>query len=84
MGGLLALTYTRPKHVHQQSLRNSDDSFARSEKGDSSLKSGTSGSSVGIPESLAFDKIMNGGTCPVKFHLQCISARCEANHCCSR
>lgn len=55
------LTYTRPKHVDTQSLA----SVAESKTGDS-VHSGTSGySGNGIPESLAFDNIINGGTCPV-------------------
>ncbi|KAJ6779934.1 hypothetical protein PWT90_05355 [Aphanocladium album] len=54
------LTYTRPKHVDAQSLC----SVAESKTGDS-VHSGTSGYSAnGIPESLAFDNIISGGTCP--------------------
>lgn len=34
---------------------------------DGSVKSGRSGGSNGIPDSLTFDRIMNGGTCPVSF-----------------
>jgi hypothetical protein len=63
--GLLPLTYTRPKHVDQESFRNSGDSFSDTEKSDGSVKSGRSGYSAGIPDSLAFDKIISGGTCPV-------------------
>ncbi|KAF4988884.1 hypothetical protein FDECE_14884 [Fusarium decemcellulare] len=62
--GLLSLTYTRPKHVDHQSFRNSGGSFSDAEKSDGSVKSGQSGHSAGIPDSLAFDKIINGGTCP--------------------
>jgi hypothetical protein len=69
--GLLPLTYTRPKHVDQQTWRTSTQSehsaVSDNEKSDGSIKSGQSGQSSGIPESLAFDKIMNGGTCPVSF-----------------
>lgn len=61
--GLLSLTYTRPKHVDQQSMRSRDS--LSDEKTDGSVKSGRSGYSAGIPDSLAFDNIMNGGTCPV-------------------
>ncbi|KAF7560738.1 hypothetical protein G7046_g3393 [Stylonectria norvegica] len=60
--GLLPLTYTRPKYV--DSIRSSSSSFSENEKSDGSVKSGRSNSSSGIPESLAFDKIINGGTCP--------------------
>lgn len=67
--GLLKLTYTRPKHVDQQTWRNSihseNSTVSDTEKSDGSIRSGQSGQSSGIPESLAFDKIMNGGTCPV-------------------
>ncbi|OAA72211.1 Regulator of G protein signaling superfamily [Cordyceps fumosorosea ARSEF 2679] len=54
------LTYTRPKHVDAQSLA-SHASAADSKTGDS-VHSG--GSVNGIPESLGFDNIINGGTCP--------------------
>lgn len=65
--GLLPLTYTRPKHIERQSYDTGRDSLSDSEKSDSdtSLKSGRSGQSAGIPDSLSFDKIVNGGTCPV-------------------
>lgn len=71
--GLLPLTYTRPKHVDQQSSRNSvassdRNSFSDAEKTDGSIKSGSSGYSSSIPDSLTFDKIINGGTCPVSSH----------------
>ncbi|KAJ3543065.1 hypothetical protein NM208_g3771 [Fusarium decemcellulare] len=62
--GLLSLTYTRPKHVDHQSFRNSGGSFSDAEKSDGSVKSGQSSHSAGIPDSLVFDKIINGGTCP--------------------
>jgi hypothetical protein len=71
--GLLPLTYTRPKHVDQQSFRSSvassgRDSLSDGEKTDGSVKSGSSGYSSSIPDSLTFDKIINGGTCPVSLH----------------
>ncbi|KAF7548092.1 hypothetical protein G7Z17_g7294 [Cylindrodendrum hubeiense] len=65
--GLMPLTYTRPKHVDRDSWNSSasgDSSFSDNEKSDGSVKSGVSGHSAGIPDSLAFDKIINGGTCP--------------------
>ncbi|RMJ13579.1 hypothetical protein CDV36_006759 [Fusarium kuroshium] len=62
--GILPLTYTRPKHVDQEAFRNSGDSFSDTEKSDGSVRSGRSGYSAGIPDSLAFDKIISGGTCP--------------------
>ncbi|KPM45052.1 hypothetical protein AK830_g1439 [Neonectria ditissima] len=64
----LPLTYTRPKHVDQRprpsSSQSRETSFSDSEKSDGSVKSGQSGCSNGIPESLAFENIINGGTCP--------------------
>ncbi|KAM5346898.1 hypothetical protein ACJ41O_009903 [Fusarium nematophilum] len=62
--GLLPLTYTRPKHVDQRSVRNSGESLSDAEKTDGSVRSERSIHSAGIPNSLAFDKIVNGGTCP--------------------
>jgi hypothetical protein len=64
---LLTLTYTRPKKVSPEPLRN-ESRASLSEKSEGSVKSGhsgNSGSSAGIPESLTFDNIINGGTCPV-------------------
>ncbi|RCI13890.1 hypothetical protein L249_8209 [Ophiocordyceps polyrhachis-furcata BCC 54312] len=54
---LLSLAYTRPKHVDAPSSRDGSQEVV-------SIRSGTSGCSAGIPDSLAFDNIMNGGTCP--------------------
>ncbi|KAI5464140.1 hypothetical protein BGZ63DRAFT_411935 [Mariannaea sp. PMI_226] len=66
--GLLPLTYTRPKYVEQQDWRNSTEnenpSASEDMLSDESIRSGQSGHSSGIPDSLAFDKIMSGGTCP--------------------
>ncbi|KHN98790.1 Regulator of G protein signaling superfamily [Metarhizium album ARSEF 1941] len=55
--GLYSLTYTRPKYVEQRGELSD-------EKTDGSVKSGRSGCSAGIPDSLGFDNMMNGGTCP--------------------
>ncbi|KAI0803560.1 hypothetical protein GGR55DRAFT_691605 [Xylaria sp. FL0064] len=62
--GLLPLSYRRPSHVSKNELRRSDSSSQFDEKADGSLKSGHSGASLGIPEALTFDNIINGGTCP--------------------
>lgn len=63
--GLLPLTYRRPEYVDKHEFRRSE-SGAESDEGRSvSLESGRSGTSSGIPNALTFDKIMNGGTCPV-------------------
>lgn len=65
MGHLLPLTYTRPKHVEPMGF--SDESSGTSEdQSADSVKSGQSGSSAGIPDSLTFDRIISGGTCPVQ------------------
>ncbi|KXJ93766.1 hypothetical protein Micbo1qcDRAFT_201723 [Microdochium bolleyi] len=58
--GLLPLSYRRPAFVDKQQFRQSYTSL--DEKG--SVHSGHSASSAGIPDALAFDKIINGGTCP--------------------
>ncbi|KAF5023484.1 hypothetical protein F66182_4435 [Fusarium sp. NRRL 66182] len=62
--GLLPLTYTRPKHVDQRSISSSDEFGSEAEKTDGSIDSGFSGHSSGIPDSLSFEKIVSGGTCP--------------------
>ena len=62
--GLLPLTYTRPKRVDR--LPRDRNSFHEQDASEGSVRSGNSGSSAGIPDSLAFDKIMNGATCPVR------------------
>lgn len=74
------ITYTRPPYVHtlplqdpppspgsvpSQDSRPSDDSLPDDGRRELSIRSGQSGCSAGIPDSLAFDKIMSGGTCPV-------------------
>lgn len=56
---VLSLTYRRPAYV-------SSHSSIDSEKPAESISSGTS-SQCGIPDALSFDKIISGGTCPVRF-----------------
>jgi len=60
-----SLTYRRPAYTSNSGR----SSIAPSEEYGSSrdsLKSGYSGSvSAGIPDALSFDRIVNGGTCPV-------------------
>ncbi|KAF4344622.1 hypothetical protein FBEOM_1417 [Fusarium beomiforme] len=60
------LTYSRPKHVDQHSLRNStsSDSLSDAGKSDATDNSSSSRGSTGIPDSLSFDSIISGGTCP--------------------
>ncbi len=53
-----SLAYRRPAKRASIDSDNSDDNSG-------SLRSGNSNRSAGIPEALAFDKIINGGTCPV-------------------
>ncbi|KAK5998744.1 hypothetical protein PT974_01126 [Cladobotryum mycophilum] len=60
---VLSLSYTRPKRVDSETFRQSRESIG-DEQSEGSVKSGTSGSSSGIPDSLSFDKIMTEGTCP--------------------
>ncbi|KAF2962720.1 hypothetical protein GQX73_g10853 [Xylaria multiplex] len=62
--GLLPLNYRRPNYVNGEELRRNETGTEVDEKIDASLKSGRSGVSPGIPGALAFDKIINGGTCP--------------------
>ncbi|KAK1500916.1 hypothetical protein CTAM01_06368 [Colletotrichum tamarilloi] len=68
--GLLPLTYRRPVYVSNTSSARgstsdvSDSGNEKQSNTSSSLRSGNSGKLQGIPESLTFDKIINGGTCP--------------------
>ena len=62
---LFSLAYTRPKRIETSSIRSESDFGSEQEKSDGSVKSGRSGYSAGIPDSLTFEKIINGGTCPV-------------------
>ena len=55
-----SLSYRRPLKVTRESLDSDSTDDANG-----SLRSGNSNRSAGIPEALAFDKIINGGTCPV-------------------
>lgn len=66
---ILSLTYRRPQQVDKDSFRQSISTDSFSEKEDASLRSGRSGASAGIPDALAFDKIISGGTCPVSLIL---------------
>ncbi|KAI1423435.1 hypothetical protein F5Y12DRAFT_716388 [Xylaria sp. FL1777] len=62
--GLLPLNYRRPSYVSKDDFGRNNNDAQSDGKVDASLKSGRSGLSSGIPEALAFDKIINGGTCP--------------------
>lgn len=59
------LTYRRPAYVDCPiSASWSTEEKVRSIEG--SLKSGSTGMSNGIPDALSFDRIISGGTCPVR------------------
>ncbi|KAI8959710.1 hypothetical protein F5Y11DRAFT_332155 [Daldinia sp. FL1419] len=59
--GLLSLKYQRPPHVDKEKFL----SNKRQAKNDEpSLELGRPGSPSGIPDALAFNRIINGGTCP--------------------
>ena len=74
---LLPLSYRRPAYVQGDALPSPSptdvalqDSSASSfndvnDKSEGSLRSGQSSTSAGIPAALSFDRIMDGGTCPV-------------------
>jgi hypothetical protein len=59
-----SLTYRRPVYT-PNSGRSSVTSMEAFGSSNASLNSGKSGTPAGIPDALAFDKIVNGGTCPV-------------------
>ncbi|KAK6087862.1 hypothetical protein SCUP234_01501 [Seiridium cupressi] len=62
--GFLSLSYRRPQLVDKDEFKRSvvRDSLSGSE--DASLRSGRSDASAGVPDALAFEKIISGGTCP--------------------
>ncbi|KAL8413662.1 hypothetical protein RB594_005068 [Gaeumannomyces avenae] len=69
--GLLPLNYRRPQLVVGENKRPASSSTAETDttlgddvKAGTSIKSGQSGQSAGIPPALSFAKIMDGGTCP--------------------
>ncbi len=62
--GLLPLTYRRPAYVSKEEYRLSQTSL--DDQGKTSLRSGKSGVSAGIPDALSFDQIISGATCPVR------------------
>ncbi|KAI1092897.1 hypothetical protein F5B19DRAFT_452189 [Rostrohypoxylon terebratum] len=62
--GLLSLKYRRPEYVNKEQDKRSNASLSEDEKNSTSLKSGYSGPSSGIPDALTFVRIINGGTCP--------------------
>lgn len=74
--GLLPLNYRRPQLVPKDDTRpdgretiETETSVGEDAKAGSSIKSGQSGQSAGIPPALSFDKIMDGGTCQASWPL---------------
>lgn len=68
--GLLPLTYRRPGYVDKEQFAQAQavtHDADLGERRDVSLSSERSGAPAGIPDALTFDKIINGGTCPVSF-----------------
>src|SRR3569833_3132573 len=66
---LLPLTYRRPSFVPKPLVcRGSDlsSSALLTEENGASVRSGRPGTPQGIPPALTFDKIVDGGTCPVR------------------
>ncbi len=66
--GLPSLNYRRPNYVSKDDVRRNENGVQFDETVDASLRSGRSGAPPGIPDALAFDKILHGGTCPVSLH----------------
>lgn len=56
---VLSLTYRRPAHV-------SKDSIATEKSGGAESQTSNFSCPYGIPDALSFDRIINGGTCPVR------------------
>ena len=59
-----SLTYRRPPYVGSARASFSGDEKPKS-LGESTIGSSGSGVIAGIPDALSFDRIINGGTCPV-------------------
>jgi len=65
-----SLSYRLPPFVppEPRSSLGSESEESDDNEGQSSLRSGNSNPLSGIPDALAFDRIINGGTCPVSAH----------------
>lgn len=57
-----SLTYRRPAHVASSNASVNGEEKTKSIGGASQ----SSGMSYGIPDALSFDRIISGGTCPVR------------------
>ena len=64
-----ALNYRRPPHVDSARASLSGEEKVKSigESVDSGRSGSSSTVSFGIPEALSFDRILSGGTCPVRY-----------------
>ncbi|KAF2829913.1 hypothetical protein CC86DRAFT_177669 [Ophiobolus disseminans] len=58
------LTYRRPERVPRPSSSSSISGETKQRSIHDSIRSGSSGTSHGIPEALSFDRIIAGGVCP--------------------
>jgi hypothetical protein len=63
--GLLPLTYRRPAHVEKPEYISNNVSIHSDRKSNDNLRPVESEGSEGIPLPLSFDRILEGGTCPV-------------------
>lgn len=61
-----SLTYRRPSRATSSSSRASLNGDEKQKSINESIESGQSGMSHGIPAALSFDRIISGGTCPVR------------------
>ena len=67
-----SLNYRRPPHVNASRASLSGEEKQRS-IGESTLDSECTVVSGGIPNALSFDRIISGGTCPVRLQFDLIS-----------
>ncbi len=68
--GFLSLTYRRPAFVDKPEFAASQASLHNDGVSTKSLQTVQSGETAGgIPLALSFDRIMEGGTCPVRTYL---------------
>lgn len=65
--GFLPLTYGRPAYVEKPKSTGGPSSLHDDGGSSKSLNSVESGGSNGIPPALSFDRILEGGTCPVRY-----------------
>lgn len=74
--GLLPLNYRRPALVRDNGQSSSTSSASSNNSGarTGSADSMTSGTSAGIPNALSFNRIMDGGTCPVSLGNHAVSS----------